>query len=132
MHKYYTQLTVLHRYRDIQGEPSSIVEEEDGALKFNMTGGPLHIEEAPEHQTFTEFLCSWGGTWILKGLVMPEDPNWITEGHQNNTMVCVMDGSYKQKTILDICTAGWAIHCTATNHNISTTLVEKSDSASSY
>ena len=43
-----------------------------------------------------------------------------------------MNGSYKQKMAPEIWTAGWVIHCTVTNRNISATLIEKSDSASSY
>ena len=72
-------------------------------------GGPLHTREAPEHKTFTELLCSWGGAWMWKGLVIPEDPSRITEGLQKNTRVYVMEGSYKRKMSPDICTAGWVM-----------------------
>ena len=47
---YHKQSSIPHR--DTQGEPSSIVEKEDGALKIKMMGGPLHTIEDPGHQTF--------------------------------------------------------------------------------
>ena len=59
MHRYCKYSTIPHR--KTQGEPASIAEEEDGTLKVKMIGGALHTEDDLEHQTFTEFLCSWGG-----------------------------------------------------------------------
>ena len=52
--------TNTQQYRETQGEPASTVEKEDGALKVEITGGQLHIREAPGHQTFTELLYNWG------------------------------------------------------------------------
>ena len=40
LHRYYIYSTIL--YRKPQGEPTSIVETADGALKVKMTGGPFH------------------------------------------------------------------------------------------
>ena len=67
-HKYYKHSKIPHR--ETHGEPASIVEKEDGVLKVKMMGGLLHTEEDPEHQTFTEFLCSWGGAYMQKGSVI--------------------------------------------------------------
>ena len=39
---------------------------------------------------------------------------------------------YDQKKAPDICTAEWIIYCMATKYSISITLIEQSDSASSY
>ena len=63
---------------------------------------------------------------------MPADKKWLTDTVTNNTLVCVTYGSYSLEKAPDICSAGWIIYCTATKFKISTTLVERSDSASTY
>ena len=69
---------------------------------------------------------------MCNGLVMPNDTSWITEALTNNTLVCVTDSSYNQKKALDVCTPGWIIYYMATKRSISATLIERSDSVSSY
>ena len=46
---------------------------DDGALQIKLTGVPFHRVEATEDQSFIEFIHSWGGTWMWKGLGMPAD-----------------------------------------------------------
>ena len=97
-----------------------------------MAGGPFHIEDEPEAQTFIKFLYSWGSSWMWNGLVYPKDLSWMADVFTNDTIGCVTGGSYDQKKALDICTAGWIIYCTTTKHHISAYLIKRYDSTGSY
>ena len=69
---------------------------------------------------------------MWKNLAMPPDIQWLRDAVTNNTLICVTDGSYNLKAAPTICTAGWIIFCRATGRFISSSLIERSDSASSY
>ena len=93
-------------FRVPAGNPASIAELDGGSLQINATGTALHQPAAPEEQSFTEFLHSWGGTWMWRGLVMPADTKWLTDTVTNNTLVCVTDRSYNLEKAPDSCSAG--------------------------
>ena len=114
------------------GTPASVTELDGKVLRIDVTGKALCQPAAPEEQLFTDFLYSWGGTYMWKGLVMSADTKWLTNMVTKNTLVCVTDGSYSQGKAPNICGAGSVIYCTATKCYISVTLVEQSDSASAY
>ena len=65
-------------------------------------------------------------------LCLNEDSEWVADCLQNNTLACVMDGSYIKKTAPDICSAGWVLACKSTNCYIAGTPVERSPWANSY
>ena len=69
--------------------PVSVVETSEGALKVNLMGGPFHMEEDTDAQSFIDFLQSWGGSLMWDGLVLPDDPSWKAHALVNNSLVCV-------------------------------------------
>ena len=102
--KYHKQRTVPLRLPS--GSPASVMDMDGGALRIDVTRTSLHQPAAPKEQSFIEFLHSWGGTWMWKGLAMPVDTKWLNDAVANNTLVCVTDGSYSQEKAPDICGAG--------------------------
>ena len=128
--KYLKQRTVPIRVPSCS--PASVSEMDGGALQINVTGPALYQPAAPQEKSSIEFLHSWGGTWMWKGLAMPVDKKWLTNAVTNNTLVCVTDRSCSQEKAPDICGDGWIIYCTATKQHISMTLVERLDSTSTY
>ena len=65
-------------------------------------------------------------------MVLPDDSSWIAEVLTNNTLVCVTGRSYNQKKAPDLCGAGWKIYFKETLGYVSGSLIERSNSASSY
>ena len=62
---------------------------------------------------------------MWKGVVMPVDTKYLTEAVTNNTLICIIDGSYNPKKAPDICSADWIIYCTTEKKRyISATLIE--------
>ena len=93
-------------------------------LRINVTEQELYQPVAPQEKSFLEFLHSWGGTWMWKGLAMPADKKCLTDAVANNMLMCLTDGSYSQEKAPDICGAGWIVYCIATKQHICATLVE--------
>ena len=79
-------------YRAPKGEPATVEAVDDNTLKLMNTGRKHY--EAPttkEKPEFRDFLNSWGGEWMWKGLRMNESPEWVADCLRRNTLVCVTD-----------------------------------------
>ena len=67
---------------------------------------------------------------MWSGLDMPDDPSWIIQAMANGTLVGITNGSYdRRKTVSG---AGYVLYCTATRNKLQSSLVERSEDASSY
>jgi hypothetical protein len=85
---------------------------------------------------FSDFLYSWGGTWMWEGIdddqTTEGDVTWIAEGMRNNLLIWVSNGSYDRKKVKELSSIGWIIFCTQTGLRLTGTFWEKSNLASSY
>jgi hypothetical protein len=61
-----------------------------------------------------------------------QDPRWVAEGVQNNTLVWTTEGSYDRKQATDLSGMGWIIFCTRTGLHMTGIFWEKSPSARSF
>ena len=57
---------------------------------------------------------------------------WVVEGLNEGTLVCVTDGSYFKREAPNVCSAGWIIADRRAKLQIGRTLTEISPSADSY
>ena len=69
---------------------------------------------------------------MWEGATIEEDPLWVAQAMTAGTLICVTDGSYDRRKAHDLSGAGWTLYCTATKKQLSGSLVERSEYASSY
>ena len=69
---------------------------------------------------------------MWEGATIDEDPLWVAQAMTAGTLICVTDGSYDRRKAYDLSGAGWTLYCTATKKQMSGSLVERSEYASSY
>ena len=113
-----------------RGLPATAVAMSEEKLKMTCTGTTQFYEHGENNRSFLDILNSWGGEWMWKDLHMNEDSSWVAECLENNTLVCVTDGSYQKELAPELCSAGWILYCRKSGRCISGTLVEKLTHAS--
>jgi hypothetical protein len=96
----------------IQGIPTSITGLSDQQV-VKLFEGPALAKAPDKTIDFWEFLYSWGGKWMWKGIEagkdLSYDMSWVAEGMGNNSLVWVTDGSYNKKKAINLCGVGWII-----------------------
>ena len=119
----------------IKGAPTS-VSGLNIQLVTKLSEGPTLAEETEKEMDFWEFLRSWGGAWMWKGVepgnCSPSDMSWIADGLTLGSLIWVTDGSYDRKRASDLSGVGWIIFCKSTGFRITGSFWEKSISATSY
>jgi hypothetical protein len=80
--------------------------------------GPALAGVPEKIMNLSDFLYSWGGTWMWEGIdnnqTTEGDVTWIAEGMRNNLLIWVSNGSYDRKKAKELSGIGWIIFCTQT------------------
>ncbi len=99
-----------------------------------LSKGPVLTKDPDDKLDFWGLLHSWGAKWMWEGIEAgqdtPYDMTWIAEGMMNNSLICITDGLYDMKKVIDLCGVGWIIFCSKTGFRLTGTFWEKSISAS--
>ncbi len=116
-----------------RGAPTSVLTFTNMKVTKLNEGAPL--AKGPLLPTdFWEFLNTWGGTWMWKGIDDSQQSkhnlSWLVEGMESNSLTWVTDDSYDRKRAADLCGVGWIIFCSKTGLRLTGTFWERSPLAS--
>lgn len=91
---------------------------------------PPPLKSNPTH--FHQALISWGHLGIWDDLKFTGDGTWVYSAIQQNSLICVSDGSYISQLHPDVCSTAVMIECTLGGGSLSVSFAEESLAANAY
>ena len=73
------------------------------------------MRNPPEKQvmpnSLLKVLREWGCTWMWESLCLFDSEDWIKGAIENDSLICVTDGSYTKKIVPELCSAAFILQC---------------------